>query len=439
VSIAPSSAMALARTRVAPRCLAVLVLVLLAHPAGAVPRPAKACPLPSWVAAWTASPVQTVEGFSDRTYRSLVTVHYPGRQVRVRLTNALGTAPVHVDTVTVGRATSQAALEPGTVRQVRFGGRTGVTVPAGQELWSDPVSLAVQGMSRIAVSFYSSGSTGRLTGHSSEPQSAGSPPSDAIPLGLAMESHLSFLSLPGDHSRDEADTSFVQPDTSAALVNGVDVLPDRQTAAVVAFGDSITDGFGSTPNADATWPDQLSRRLLDANLPIAVVNAGISGGRVITPGGRGPSAVDRMARDVLAQSGVRAVIVLEGINDIGAFATAEQVIAGYQRLIQLAHSRGVRAIGGLLTPSGDLARPFPGRSYSTPEAVATRHRVNEWIVSSGTFDAVIDFESAVRDPLLPEHWRQGHSYDNLHGNDAGYALMAGAVSLPALTRATSCL
>lgn len=420
--------------------LVALTLMLgLALPGAAqATAPGRACAAPSWVAGWYGAPVQTVPGLSDRTYRSLTTVHYPGRQLRVRLTNALGSSPVHVDAVTVAQAATGAAAIPASTRIVRFHGKPGVTVLAGRDVVSDPVPLAVAGMAKVAVSFFAAGSTGPLTAHSSEPQDAFGPPTDVVPMGGAMESHVSFLSTPGDHTRDESGTWFVQPDTSAALVDGVDVLPSTPTAGVVALGDSITDGFESTPEADASWPDDVSRRLLGAGVHVALVNAGISGGQVVGKNGRGPNALARMTRDVLSQSGVRAVIVLEGINDIGNGATANQVIAGYRALIRAAHDRGLTVYGGLLTPSGDTTRPFVSPAYSDAKAVATRHQVNAWTVNSGAFDGVIDFDQAVADPAAPEHWRTGYSADDLHGNDAGYRLMAGAVPAKVLARLRPC-
>ncbi|MCU1594581.1 MAG: lipolytic protein family [Frankiales bacterium] len=393
---------------------------------------------PSWVAAWYGAPVQTVPGLRDRTYRAIVTVHYSGRLIRIRLTNALGTRPVHVDSVTVGRVASLAALEPGSTRVVRFRNKLAVTVPAGRDVLSDPIPLPVTGMRRLAVSFYSATDTGPLTAHTSEPRDAGASPSDMIPVGGYMESHASFVSLPGDHTRDESGRLFVQPDDSDALVSGVDVLPSTSTAGVVALGDSITDGFESTPNADASWPDDLSRRLLQAKLPVSLINAGISGGQVSHAGGRGPMAVERLSRDVLSQSGVQSVIVLEGINDIGNGASPALVISGYRRIISAAHAAGIRVYAGLLTPSGDLTRPFVSPTYSSPSAVAVRHAVNRWMATSGAFDGVIDFESAVKDATFPEHWKTGLSADDLHGNDDGYQAMADAVPLAMLSRGRGC-
>ncbi|XEC95805.1 GDSL-type esterase/lipase family protein [Paenibacillus tarimensis] len=395
--------------------LILALISLVALPATAATNTSSQCTKQAWVGTWMASPIQTVAGFADLTYRTTFNTHISGDMVRVRLSNVFGQQPLTIDDVYVGRQLELAAVVPGTNKPVTFNGNRNVTIPAGAELWSDPVALSVPALSRVSVSIYAAAATGRVTAHSS----------------LYGESDVGYLSVSGNHASEEDGSSFIKPSTDWMIVNGLDVLTDGPAGTVVALGDSITDGFFSTQNQDKAWPDFLARRLINAGIPISVLNAGITGNMLVLndPKNRGPRGLDRLERDVFSQTGVTDLIVLEGINDLAAGAAVEQLIMGYRQVIELAHKHGIRVHGGLLTPSGDETRPSVFRTHSTPEVQEKRHQINEWIKNSGEFDSVLDFESAVADPLFPEWWKPGTSYDNLHGNDLGYQLMAEAVPL----------
>jgi lysophospholipase L1-like esterase len=370
----------------------------------------------TWVGSWSAAPVVgSGTGFSDRTLREVVHTSVGGDQVRIRLTNAFGTDGVVVDRTTVGAQSSGAALVTGTERPVTFGGQTEVVLPAGAEVLSDPVPMTARGGQDLAVSLYVPGSTGPATRH---------------PLAMAT----SYLAA-GDHAADSGADAFTATTSAWYLLDGVDVRALPGIRAVVAFGDSITDGAQSTVDANRRYPDDLARRLKDRGL--SVLNEGISGNRVLTDAdGSGVSAQARFDRDVVGQTGVRDVIFLEGINDIGHNlgpvsgepVTAQDLIAGMTNLTTRAHAHGLRIIGATMTPIG-------GSKYDNPEAEAKRQAVNAWIRTSAGFDGVVDFDAVTRDPASPARFLPAYdSGDHLHPDDAGYQAMADAVDLRLLTR-----
>ena len=381
-----------------------------------------------WVATWGASPQPAVErnlsagGFRAQTIREIVLTSAGGARIRVRFSNAFGTRPLRVARAAVAVEGDGASLAAGTSTPVYFAGRRSVVIPAGGEATSDTVPLAAGPGEHLAVSVYLAGPTGPATEHA-----------DAQQLGyVAAGQHL--LAGPG---------AFRKRTYSWYFLAGVDVLaPPRIEGAVVALGDSITDGVGTRVNADARWPNDLARRLTAVRgKTLAVVDEGIGGNRVLNAAPCcGPSAISRFETDVRDQPGVRDVILLEGVNDIGESqsqgaltaphtnVSVRQIVEGYERIIALAHDAGLRIFGATLTP-------FEGARYWTPAAEAKRDAVNEWIRSSGAFDGVIDFAAVVSDPQDPDRLDpQFDSGDHLHPNAAGYQAMAASINLSALLR-----
>ncbi|MER5634927.1 SGNH/GDSL hydrolase family protein [Streptomyces nitrosporeus] len=374
-----------------------------------------------WATVWGASQVAGSEipgntcpagsGLADQTVRNVLFVSAGGNSVRVRLANTFGSRPVSVDHVTVALQRSGAAAVSGSLRTLTFDGRHRTTLPAGGDLYSDPVRLKVPALSTLLVSIHVDKATGPLTNH----------PFTAQGNYLAA----------GDAAADTAGTGF-SGTPCWMLVSGVDVRGSARTAGtVVTFGDSITDTASTTGNANQRYPDHLARRLQDRpGRTLAVVNAGLGGNRLIADREGepyyGPSGISRVGRDALGQSGVRAVILQEGINDIGFSASAEDIIAGYRTFIEKVRGSGVPVYGGTLLP-------FRNSFIWTPERQATWDTVNDWIRSSGAFDGVIDFAAATAsagDPLaLAPAYDSG---DGLHPNDAGTLAMAEAVDLDML-------
>lgn len=360
----------------------------------------------SEVGTWAASADRTSATINDQTVRNIVHTAIGGSGLRVELSNAFGTQPVTFGYVSVGTRQSGAALVPGTNRQVTFSEQPSVTVPAGAEVLSDPLPGKVAPQQDLAVSVYVKGAGGTVTGHN-----------------LAMQT--SYVSTTGNHAADDESVAFATQVQNWYWVSDLVVEEPQHVDSVVAFGDSITDGYGSTPNTNSRWPDDLARRLLA--LPqarrMAVLNEGISGNKILSDGA-GVSAEARFDRDVLAQPGVKTVILLEGINDLSGGATADQVIAGDRQLIARAHAAGKCIVGGTLTPFGNA-------SATEQAAVVT---VNKFIRQSGEFDRVVDFNKAVRDPADPNRMLPVYdSGDSLHPGDAGYVAMAQAIPLNALT------
>jgi lysophospholipase L1-like esterase len=346
--------------------------------------------------------------------------------------------------VTFGRATaalqqSGATIVPGTDQQLTFGGQRSVTLQPGEEVRSDPVDIEIGDedaqRSDLAVSLHVRGASGPMTWH-------------------AASFTTSYVTDPGagDHTRDTTDEAFPHSTTSWFFLTGLEVQRE-DAGTVVALGDSITDGFFSTINGNDRWPDVLQRRLLteddgDGDV-VSVVNQGIAGNMVTRvgrlPGGctpcDGPPAIDRLDEDVLSQPGLRAVVLLEGINDLGGGgATAEDVIAGMEEIVDRVHDQGIPIIGATLTPSGGAAENLA--NYGTAETDAQRRAVNDFIRTSGEFDAVVDFSAATADPadpsrLLPAYDTNtsvGGPGDHLHPNRAGFLAMGAAFDLEELER-----
>ncbi len=331
-----------------------------------------------------------------------------------------GAAPLEITGATAALASGGANIRPDSLRTMTFGGARSATVPAGAEIASDMASLTVDPANPVAVTLYLRGTTGPATFHSQ----------------AWADSYVAD----GDHLGDPAAGAFTAHTSSWYYLDDVEVAgtgPRRD--AVVAFGDSITDGFGSTPGADRRWPDELAARLARSNRQWAVLNEGIGGNLVLNDSAwYGERATGRFEHDVLDKPGVRSVIVLEGVNDLGFSETdqptykpapdvpADAIIAGYESLIDRAHAKGVRVVGATLLP-------FGGSDHYSARAAVKRHAINTWIRTSGRFDAVADFAAAMADPGNPESLPAVYdSGDHLHPNDAGYRHMAESVNIDSL-------
>jgi lysophospholipase L1-like esterase len=359
-----------------------------------------------------------------------VTPLFGGSTLRVRLSNRFGTRAITFDSIYIGKQQDGAALVPGSSRQVRFRGKRKVRIPRGEEVRSDRVRLSYSAFERLAVSLYARRITGGVTQHFTAAQRSFFTPAGA-----------------GDLGAEESGTAFTQSTTSRFFVTGIDVRAPKRVAAIVTFGDSLTDGLQarSVPfrqagiDDDARYPDFLARRLLDQKQPrYSVLNAGISGNRILT-GGRyifGRRALSRYRADVGALSGATDVIVLEGINDFGAIpsATAKDVIDGLRRLVRrlqrLRPSSSGRKHFNVLVGTLLPARNAPAFGDGSALANARRELVNRYIRTSGIGDGVVDFDAALRDPANPSQLKPLYdSGDHLHPSSAGYKAMADAVPI----------
>lgn len=381
-----------------------------------------------WTATWAASllaspprpPADSVDRVltvANHTLRQIVRVSAGGSRVRIRLSNQYGDRPLVIGSAHVALRTSGAAIDPATDRSVTFNGRSSVVIRAGANLVSDPIALAVPQLSDLAISLFIADSARLSTRHA---------------LGLQTN----YLS-----KGDSAAAASFAPDTTLrfwSFLAGVEVVDPALTGLIVALGNSITDGAASVADSNGRWPDVLARRLLTSREPPkAVVNAGISGNRVLSFG-TGPSALERFDRDVLMQPGVTHIVVLEGVNDIGGGTnatnprnemSAEELIAGHKQLIDRAHERGVLIYGATLTPIGGM------RGIGSAHH-AKRDALNTWIRTSGAYDGVIDFDKATRDPADTTRFLPAYdSGDHLHPSPAGLKAMGEAVDL-ALFRKT---
>ncbi|WEO99686.1 SGNH/GDSL hydrolase family protein [Streptomyces sp. FXJ1.172] len=367
------------------------------------------------VSAW--SPGMTTGGpsFGNQTIRMVVHSSVAGSGARITLSNRYSTTPLDVSAVDVAVQAKGGEATRGTTRNVTFGRFGRLTIPAGEEAVSDVVPISVSAGENLLVSLYVPGTTGMSTWHS-----------DAFDTTYIAS---------GDHTGDDGAAAFGTTTTSWYYLAGLDVVSPTAKGTVVAFGDSITDGYHSSTGTYSRWPDFLGRRLAAGPGPqrLSVVDSGIGGNRVLTDVPnlwQGVSALKRFGHDALGQPGVKDVILFEGINDIGNNAgpdgrplTAQDLIDGYRTLIAEAHAAHVGVVGATLMPD-------EGNGYYTSAAEAIRQSVNQWIRTSGAFDGVIDFDQAMRDPSNPAALEPAYdSGDHIHPNDGGMKAMADAIDL----------
>lgn len=397
---------------------AYLVAGVLAASVLAIPVEASA----AWRGSWAASPALPMgpnprlpPNFAsptivDQTVVQHVRLSAAGARLRIRLTNEFGQKALAVGRVRVALEDARGRVVPGTEREVTFGGGRAATIPAQAPLLSDPVALATPALAKLRISLYFPGEAGPCTCHAD---------------GRAEAE----LSPPGDFT----DKPFVAVGTTQArtFLSGVEV-DGASGPVVVAFGDSITDGYLASVGAERRWPDRLAERLAaSAQRRTAVVNAGIGGNRVLGTASLpvfGIAALARFDRDVLAIPGATHLVVLEGVNDLGSAPapTAEALIAGYRQMIERAHAHGIKVFLGTIVPYG-------GAAYWRPDGEAKRQAINAWIRSQREADGVVDFDAAIRDPAKPERMRaELQGGDWLHPNDAGYRAMGEAVPLSLL-------
>lgn len=379
-----------------------------------------------WVGSWASSqqipePQNTLPAadLTNATVRQIVHLTLGGDEVRIRLSNAWGTRPLTFTSVHIARAIAPGSsqIDPATDTVVTFGGSPQVTIPAGAEYVSDPVTFHVAPLSNLAITFYLKQPPARETSHPG--------------------SRATTYYEPGDH------VSAVEMSDAGTVdhwfeISGVEVAAPKQDACIVALGDSITDGHASGTNKNQRWPDYLAARL-QANKKtrnLCVLNEGIGGNRLLLYG-LGPAATARLYRDVLAQAGAKYLIVLEGVNDLGVLglqkdvtpaenqAMVHNLILAYQQIISLAHQHGIEVIGGTIMP-------FVGSGYYHPDAAIEQDReeVNAWIRQPGHFDKVIDFAKIMEDPADPQRLNPKYdSGDHLHPGPAGYKHMADSIPL----------
>ncbi|MGW1052522.1 SGNH/GDSL hydrolase family protein [Streptomyces sp. NPDC002521] len=387
------------------RIAAALLTTVACQPpaAGADALPASAERV-SGVVTWAASADLLGEGAAGRSYRLIVHTSVGGTALRVRVTNAFGDRPLTLDSGYAGLRDRGAALRPGSNRRLTFGGARTVTVPLGAVAWSDPLPGTWPAGTDLAVSLHTPDAAGPASGHL-----------------LAMQTSYTG---PGDHTAEESARNWGRTTGSWWYLDAASVRPSRAgTGAVVALGDSLTDGRRSTPGLNRRWPDYLARRLHTARTDVeGVADAGVSGNQVLADDA-GPSALDRLDRDVLSQPGLRTVFLFEGVNDVKAHTgvTAADLIAGYREIARRVHSAGKCVVVATLGP-------FKGWPEWDPAAESVRQNVNRLLRGSRDFDAVTDFDRVLRSPRDPERiLPYFDSGDHLHPDDRGMRALADAV------------
>ena len=419
------------------RGVLIFIVIVASLSAGAEPPNSRV----HWVSAWSAAmhaplpfpglPPSPV--FENQTIRMIVRPTISGERVRIRLSNAFGTSALKIGAAHIAIAAQDSKTVSESDHTLTFGGASSISIPPGAPALSDAVDLRVSQSSEIAVSLFLPDKTPSSTVH-------------------FWGQHKSYISETGDFS-GKAEMPNATANGSWYWLADLELSGSEQAGAIVTFGDSITDGVGATQGDYTDWPDLLANRLASekGSSPLAVINEGIGGNRVLHDGA-GVSALARLDRDVLAQPGVVGMIVLEGINDIGwphmkpklpdgtimkeaplarELVTTQEVITGLRQIIDRAHQHGIRVFGATLTP-------YEGAEYYSEDGEVTRQGVNQWIRTSGAFDAVFDFDAAVRDPNHPGQFREGyHSGDHLHPSATGYNAMVNAVDLARLRHAVT--
>jgi lysophospholipase L1-like esterase len=383
-----------------------------------------------WVGTWASAPLHPDDiaeqvkqhtgknpnvGEDDITIREVVRISLGGTTLRVRFSNLDGTIPMIIGQAEIARSLQGSEIASGTCHPLMFLGQPSVTIPAGALAVSDPVSFDVPALSDVSISLYVKRAPDFITDHQ---------------LASATSFHV--------HGNAVSASQFESPEvvTTWEYLNGIDVLAPEKDGAIITIGDSITDGAYSTENANQRWPDELARRLQASTRygRFSVLNEAISGNKVLLDRA-GPNALARFDRDVLAQNGVRYLIIFEGVNDIGHIQTdptdttsASDLILALHQMITRSHAHGIAVIGGTLTPYRGFTR------YYSEKGETIRLAVNQWIRSSGAFDGVIDFDAAVRDPSHPDTFLRAYDHgDHLHPNDAGYKALGDCIDLGLFT------
>jgi lysophospholipase L1-like esterase len=356
-----------------------------------------------------AGTADRVPTYANTTIREIIRTTIGGDHVQIRISNEYGDKPIAIGSAHLALRESGSTIRAGTDRALTFGGKPSVVVRTGAVVTSDPIAFDVPQLGDLAISLFLPDSTRTTTRHA---------------LGVQT----TYIAKTGNHvdaRTFSADTTML----SWLFLSAVEVTNPRVTGTIVAIGNSITDGYAATPDSNRRWPDVLARRLLTSSEPVkAVVNAGISGNRVLTFGA-GPSLVSRFDRDVLMQPGVSHVILLEAINDISRdsidVVSADDIIYGYRQMIDRAHERGIVIYGATLTPFERLS----------DARQAKREAINQWIRTGGAFDGVIDFDKVTRDPNQPNRFLPLYdSGDHLHPSDAGYKAMGESIDLALFRR-----
>jgi lysophospholipase L1-like esterase len=371
----------------------------------------------NWVGTWMAAPQLTEPGnlppapaFADTTLRQVVRVTLGGKQLRVRFSNAFGTVPITFSAIHLALSGGEGKILPQSEKPLSFHGSASVTIPPGAIMVSDICTFDVSPLSDLVITLHTKTTTNQITGH----------PGSRCTSYLATGNQVSVPNLSGATKVDHW-----------YFLSGIEVAASKNAAAVVTLGDSITDGRGSPTNGNGRWPDYLARRLRanKSTQNIAVLNAGI-GGNCVIKGGLGPSALSRLDHDVLAQPGVQWLIVFEGVNDLGTrAANAQELIAAYEQISIRARAKGILVYGATLLP---CAPSF----YYTPELEAYRQTINQWIRTTSAFDAVLDFDLALRDSQNPTQLSAlAESPDHLHPANLGYKVLADSINLRLFTRA----
>jgi len=397
------------RTRTLP-LLALLVCTVVS--------PLMAAPPDHWVGTWATAPFALPNpegkyGADDTTFREIIHISLGGDSARVSLTNEFGLEPLTINSAYIALRTTGSTIDLPTARPLTFGGHTSVTIPAGALVISDPAALKLPPFADVAISLsVPAQKITQVTHHGFADQTSYSASGNVV----------------STQTLDNA-TKI----TNWPFLKGIDVRGDGDSAAIVAFGDSITDGARSTIDTNQRWPDVLARRL-QANKKtrnLAVLNEGIGGNRILHDN-TGPSALARFDRDVLAQSGVKYLIILESINDIGHaqdpvkpydVVSADDLIAGLNQLATRAHTHGIKVYGATLTP-------YIGAKYSSPAGEQMRQAVNQWIRTTNQLDGFIDFDKATQDPSKPEVFSAtADGGDHLHPGDGGYKAMGETIDL----------
>jgi len=391
---------------------------------------AQTLPAQNWVGSWATSqqipePQNALapDDLRDATLRQIVHLSVGGATLRVHLSNAFGTQPLHLTSVHIAKplSTSEAKIDPATDKALKFSGNADVTIPAGAEYLSDPIDFPVAPLSSLAVSIHFDAPPSQQTGH----------PGSRATSHLVHGDAVSATDLPEAKKFDH----WYQ-------LSAIDVVAPTKAASVVALGDSITDGHGATTNGNDRWTDVLAAHLQSSakTKSIGVLNQGIGGNHLLTDG-LGPNVLARFDRDVLAQPGVRWVIVLEGVNDLGGLtrdaevpaaqhaALVQRILAAYQQIIARAHAHNLRVYGATITPYIGSDYYHPG-----PLSEADRQTINTWIRTPNHFDALIDFDAVVRDPAHPDHLLPSYDCgDHLHPSPAGYKAMGESIPLTIFT------